>query len=172
MSQQRDLITGRLLPYCDDEYVRQAVEKLLLELGYERGEVAVGFGRLVEHRGRALRVSADLLVMHAGRPAMIIRCARGSLVSREQEALATARLLSDDAWLPLAVVTNGQDAELLDVATGRVMATGLAAIPGPERLGRLVAEAAPRRSTPAQREKALRIHDAYGFIQCPGQCTV
>lgn len=171
MDQERDLITGQALPGCDDDYVRQALERLLLGLGYGPDAVEVDHAVDVELDDRRLRVVADLLLKDQGRPAMVIRCARGSLVSRENETLAAARLLAG-TWLPLAVVSNGQDAELLDVATGRVLASGLEAIPGPAELGRLVAERPPHRPTPAQRRQAARVHHAYAFIQCPGKCTV
>ena len=59
---------------------------------------------------------------------MVIRFGPGSLVSRERPTLAISRLI-EPYQVPLAVVTNGQDAEVLDGETGRVVGRGLAAIP-------------------------------------------
>ena len=60
---------------------------------------------------------------------MIIRYGPGSLVSRERSALAAARVLNGDYRIPLAVVTNGRDALLLDTITAKVLRDGMEAIP-------------------------------------------
>ncbi|MFZ5586577.1 MAG: type I restriction enzyme HsdR N-terminal domain-containing protein [Thermodesulfobacteriota bacterium] len=171
MGQVVDLISGRLLPDSEDEPVRQAAEARLLELGYTPDQVAVEFWAQVETAEGPLGVRADLLVSLAGRPALVIRCARGSLVSRERETVAAARLVSRP-WVPLGAVYNGQEGELIDTAEGKVLRAGAAALPGPEELAGLLAERPPRE--PSEREfiQAARVYRAYGFISCPGQCTV
>ena len=65
---------------------------------------------------------------------MIIRYGPGSLVSRERSALAAARVLNDEYRIPLAVVTNGRDAVLLDTVTGKVLDQGMKAIPDRTRI--------------------------------------
>ena len=60
---------------------------------------------------------------------MIIRYGPGSLVSRERAAIAAARVIHTDYRIPLAVVTNGQEAEVLDTATGKILGNGLESIP-------------------------------------------
>jgi hypothetical protein len=171
MAEETDLITGRPLPYSDDEYIRQATERLLLDLGYERGQVEVDKERNLTWRGECLCVKADLLISLAGRPLLLITCRRGSLVTREKETVAAARLLCDP-WVPLAAVCNGDDAELLDTASGQVLETGLVAIPGPQRLEQMAQSLPPHRLTPSEFEKAARVYHAFDFIQCPGKCTV
>lgn len=166
-----DLITGQPQPDSDDEYVRQAVEAKLLELGYAREQIAVDAARRVPHRGESLVINADLLVSVGGRPALVVRCARGSLVSREREVVAAARLVREP-WVPLAAAANGDEAELLDTATGRVLAEGPDALPGPDELTRLLDERPPHTATPAEADKAARVWHTFSFIQCPGQCTV
>lgn len=171
MDQKCDLITGGPLPDNDDEYVRQKVESYLLRLGYQPRDIRVAYCRTIRHRDEEMCVTADLLIMVEDAPALVLRCARGSLVSREREAVAAARLL-DDSWIPLTVVCNGDDAELLDVNTARIISTGLEAIPGPVELAHRVGNT-PRKQ-PSEKEKiaAARVYHAYSFIQCPGQCTV
>ena len=56
-------------------------------------------------------------------------------MTREKPAMAAARVLDPKYCIPLAVVTNGRDAELLETATGKVLATGMEAIPNRERAG-------------------------------------
>ena len=51
---------------------------------------------------------------------MTVKSSRGSLVTRERESLAASRLACD-VQVPLTVVTNGQDAEILDTLKGKVL---------------------------------------------------
>lgn len=164
-----DLVTGRELPYHDDEYIRQATEARLLELEYARDDIVVEARVQVTVGGEALWVRADLLLLTGGEPALVMRCTRGSMVTREHETLACARLLHDPI-VPLAVVTNGDDAELLTTRDGKVIATGLAGIPGPKELAELHARTEPHHASPDELDKAARVYTAYAFIQCPGQC--
>lgn len=171
MEEPRDLITGQPLPEREDEPVRQAAEALLLDLGYSREDVLVEATRCLEWEGNCMSVRADLVVLHQGRPALLMRCARGSLVSREREAVAAARLMAE-TYLPLALVYNGYEAELLDVRSGKVIESGPAALPGPEDLARRLAFLEAHAPTPRETAQAARVYSAYSFISCPSQCTV
>ncbi len=166
-----DLITGLPQTYSDDEYIRQAAERLLLDLGYVPGQVAVDHERSLNYKERCICVRSDLVVFVGERPALVIGCRRGSLVSREKETLAQARLINDP-WVPFTMVFNGDDAELLDTASGKVLDTGLKALPGPEELGRLTMAQKPVSPSGKILEMAVRVYEAYSFIQCPGKCTV
>jgi hypothetical protein len=66
-----------------------------------------------------------------GKAFAIIIFGPGSLVSRERSALAAARLV-ERYEVPFAVVTNGEDAEVLETRSGTVIAEGLEAIPSRE----------------------------------------
>jgi hypothetical protein len=166
-----DLVTGRRLPFHEDEYIRQEAERLLLE---ERGWPAERIG--VEVRRTAalpegeVRVRADLALAAAdGGWGMVIRCARGSLVTRERETVAAARLLASPV-VPWCLVFNGNDAELLRTADGQVVRTGLAAVPDPETLESLVRDQPPRRLSERELVQAARVYEAYALLQCPGVC--
>jgi hypothetical protein len=58
----------------------------------------------------------------------MVRYGPGSLVTRERPSLAAARLL-EPCQIPVTVVTNGEDAEILDTISGKVIAHGFDAIP-------------------------------------------
>ncbi|MCB2225310.1 MAG: type I restriction enzyme HsdR N-terminal domain-containing protein [Desulfarculaceae bacterium] len=169
MSAPLDLITGLPLTSSEDEPVRQKVEALLLELGYTREEIAVDASRGLGPDYDHLLVVADLLVSREGRAAMVLRCARGSIVTREKETIACARLIAP-RWAPLAVAVNGHDAELMDTASGEVMATGLAAIPSPESLDRLLASRPPTSPSAKQAAQAARVYTAYSQFHCENFC--
>lgn len=183
-----DLVTGRLLPYHDDEYIRQAAEKLLLEeRGWPRERIGVEYRRCLTLEGKPFEVRADLVLLaevasppasppasapaSPPAPALVMRTTRGSLVSREKETVATARLIHDP-MVPLALVFNGEDAELLDAKANKVIATGLEAVPTPQRLAELLAGRPAHHLTPEEIQKAARVYSAFAFIQCPGVCRV
>ena len=70
---------------------------------------------------------------------MIIKFGPGSLVTRRRPALAISRLIAP-YQVPVAVITNGQDAEIISGPTGAVIATGLDAIPDRQDLVRQATE--------------------------------
>lgn len=59
---------------------------------------------------------------------MAVKCAAGSLGSREREIVSAARLFSEYP-MPLAVVSDGSTATVLDTATGKKKGAGLPSIP-------------------------------------------
>ena len=59
---------------------------------------------------------------------MVIKCAAGSLASREREVIAAARLL-DAYQIPLAIASDGHTAIVWDVISGDKAGNGLNAIP-------------------------------------------
>ena len=78
--------------------------------------------------GEPYRSQIDLVVCVDGVGFMAIKCAAGSLGSREREILAAARLLGDNQ-IPRSLVSDGQTAILLDTVTGKKIGQGLHVIP-------------------------------------------
>jgi hypothetical protein len=70
----------------------------------------------------------DLVVQIQGKPLMAVKCAAGSLGSREREIVSAARLYGPSP-LPLAVVSDGTKATVLNGPSGKKTGDGLAAIP-------------------------------------------
>ncbi len=102
-----------------------------------------------------------------GRRIMVIRYAPGSLVSRERSAIAAARVLEEAYQIPLAVVTNGRDAELLDTATGEVLATGMEGIPDHQQAQTLFPTLVFRdRLEDTKRDREMRILNAFDVEIC------
>jgi hypothetical protein len=125
-----DYLTGEELTDTDDERLRQGIYRLMVERkGYKKSELIprAFIDTLFTHH--FVRSTIELTVRIEGRSFLIIRYGPGSLVSRERAALAAARVIHPDYRLPLAVVTNGREAELLDTVTGRILGNGLESIP-------------------------------------------
>jgi type I restriction and modification enzyme subunit R-like protein len=139
-----DFITGQPVPNVGAEANRQQVERYLVETkGYRREDVAVDAPIEVEIDGDVYRSAVDLILHIEGRPLIAIKCAAGSLGSREREIVSAARLFSTSPLL-LAVVSDGSGATILDVATGKKMGAGLSAIPDKtEAIGLALAKPLP-----------------------------
>ncbi len=123
-----DYITGLPVPLVGSEENRQMVEKFLVEeKGYARENIAVDVPIAFEVAGEMYRSTVDLVVNAAGRPLMAVKCAAGSLGSREREAVAAARLVGQTP-LPIAMVSDGRTAVVLDAVSGRPIGEGLDAV--------------------------------------------
>ena len=145
---------------------RKTVEYLLLEKkGYAREEVRkqvvfeVILGRETAHS------SVDFLVTIEGKKAMVIKCASGSLSSRERQAVAAARLL-DSPPVPIAVVADPTNAEILDTMTGQVVGEGFGAIPVRDQILAVLSQKEPKPLSPERIEKEKRILLAFDAIRC------
>jgi hypothetical protein len=124
-----DALTGEVLDDTLDERYRQAIaRRLIARKGYAAGEIEPRRELLLRAGDRRAVIRVDFVVRLAGRAAMIVRFGPGSIVSRERPALAMARLIAP-YQIPVVVVTNGEDAEVLDGPTGAVVGRGLDAIP-------------------------------------------
>lgn len=164
----RDYLTGEELVDTDDERTRQQLARMMVEeKGYAKEDLEPR--RYIEtlFATQFVRSNITLTVSLDGKRIMVIRYAPGSLVSRERSAIAAARVLEDAYQIPLAVVTNGRDAELLDTATGQVLATGMEAIPEYQKVRELFPALVFReRLDDKKRERELRILNAFDVEIC------
>ena len=164
----KDYLTGEELPDTDDERFRQQLARLIVEeRGFARQELEPRLIIETTFNNIFVRSIIDLTVSVEGKRLFVLRYGPGSLVTREKPALAAARVLDPAYCIPLAVVTNSRDAELLETATGRVLATGMEAIPNRKQAIKLIEEY--RCSPPAdkgERERNLRILNAFDLEAC------
>jgi hypothetical protein len=124
-----DFITGRSIDDTEDERYRQKLAKFLVEeKGFLKKDIQVQRELLLTVDEQTWVVKIDFAVILEGKVVMILRFAPGSIVSRERPALAAARLLEAYA-VPFAVVSNGQDAHILDTASSEVIGQSLEEIP-------------------------------------------
>jgi hypothetical protein len=83
-----DFITGKSVPNMGPEVNRQQVEQYIVEVkGYRREEVMVDAPIDLEIDGAVYRSAVDLVVQIENRPLIAVKCAAGSLGSREREIL-------------------------------------------------------------------------------------
>jgi hypothetical protein len=135
-----DAVTGRVLPDTHDERYRQKLARLLMDAkGYARTDIQSRCGLRVKAGANCALVNVDMAVTAAGKICMIVKYGPGSLVTRHRPALAASRLLAP-YQIPVVVVTNGEEADILDGRTGEITGSGMDGIPAkPELVERCAA---------------------------------
>jgi hypothetical protein len=165
---QKDYLTGEELPDTDDERLRQDLARMLVEekgFAKEDLEARLSIETLFNHI--FVRSIIDLIVSVNGKRLFVLRYGPGSIVTREKPALAAARVLDKTCRIPLAVVTNSRDAELLETKTGKVLAVGMEAIPDRAQAEQLSLEypSLPPLSG-EERERNLRVLNVFDLEAC------
>lgn len=124
-----DYITGETIEDTHDERYRQKLARILVEhRGYLKKEIESGRELLITAADKKAVVKVDYTIKFAGKICIIVKYGPGSLVTRHRPALAASRLVAP-YQVPVVVVTNGEDADILDGATGKVISMGLESIP-------------------------------------------
>lgn len=163
-----DFISGEELQDTDDERIRQSLARMLVEeLGYAKSELEPRLTIDSTFNKIYTRTTIELTVRIKGYRLFILRYGPGSLVTREKAAIAAARVLEPNYQIPLAIITNGRDAELLDTLDETVLATGMECIPDRVEAEQLLQEC---RFIPIgdalQKEMALRILNVFDREIC------
>lgn len=164
----QDYLTGETLKDTDDERIRQELARLLVEeLGYAPEELEPRLSIASAFNGSRVESRIELCARIEGKRLFILRYGPGSLVTREKAAIAAARILEPEYRIPLAIVSNGQDAELLETEKGRVLATGMNAIPSRSAAASLRQSLSfePYNDS-TKREQALRILNLFDQEVC------
>ncbi len=165
-----DYLTGTTLPDTDDERYRQRLARFLVEdRGHHRGEITPRAPVPVPAGGEMTTGTVDFMVHALGDPAMMIFYGPGSLVSRHRPALALSRLLAGRP-IPVVVVSNGEDADVLDGETGTVVGRGIEAIPTRQELEDLARTRAPTPLPPKRLELEARIASAFARLE--DECNI
>ncbi len=129
-----DFLTGRQIDDTHDERYLQAIaRKLVLEKGYNKSQIESRCRLRVEAGEKCGLITIAFMVQIKGRVVILIHYGPGSLVTRHRPALAFGRLVAP-YQVPLVVVTNGRQADILDGKTGKIINKGLDEIPARDDL--------------------------------------
>jgi len=162
-----DFITGEIIEDTHDERYRQELARLLVNRkGYLKNEIRPRRDLLVTAGDKSAIVKIDFEVNLAGRTVMIIKYGPGSLVTRRRPALAASRIFAP-YQIPVVVVTNGQDAEIIEGASGKVISQGLDRIPAKTKLVQTISKSEFNRISAHQAEVESRV--VYAF-EVDGSC--
>jgi hypothetical protein len=164
----RDYLTEEELTDTDDERLRQKMSRFMVdEKGFQKGDLIPRLFIDTLFTKSFVRSMIDLTVEIFNQQIMIIRYGPGSLVSRERAAIAAARVLNPDYQIPLAVVTNARDAELIDTVTGKILGNGLESIPNRVQAEKLFTTLTfPTRQQDLELEREMRILNAFDVERC------
>ena len=142
MGELVDFITGETLKDTHDERYRQKIARLLVNRkGYLKPDIRPRMPLTVQADEKKALLKIDFTVMLTGKFCMIVKYGPGSLVTRRRAALAASRLVAP-YQVPIAVVTNGEDAEIMNAASAEIIGRGLDSIPAKSDLEDLTAKEA------------------------------
>jgi len=135
-----DFITGETIIDTHDERYRQKLAKILVtDKEYHKNEIKPRCDLNIKASNKSAVIKVDFKVTLSGKVCMIIKYAPGSLVTRHRPALAVSRLIAP-YQVPVVVVTNGEDTNILDGSTGKVMGYGFESIPSRSELSNRTAD--------------------------------
>ena len=124
-----DLISGETLKDTHDERDRQKIAHLLIrQLGYLKADIEPRKAIVAKADNKKAILKIDFAITLAGKTCMVLQYGPGSLVTRRRAVLAVSRLIAP-YQVPVAVITNGRDAEIINGTSGKVTASGLESIP-------------------------------------------
>ena len=134
MGRLTDYLTGQRLDDTHDERYRQKLARHLVEYcGYAKSDLTPRFRLTVSACDRRAAIPVDFLITLSSRIGMVIKYGPGSLVTRHNPAIAISRVIQP-YQIPLVVVTNGEDAHIIDCRTGKLTGEGLMNIPAKKNL--------------------------------------
>lgn len=168
-----DFITGETIRDTHDERYRQKLARLLVEhKGYLKKEIKPRCELLVKTENKKAILKIDYTVNLFEKICMIIKYGPGSLITRHRPALAASRLVAP-YQVPMVVVTNGEDAEVIEGATGKIIARGLELIPAKSELLKIAKKIRFDQISVKQAEMESRILYAFEVDgSCPCDDTI
>ncbi len=162
-----DYITGKEIPFTNRDNIRQKMIRFLVEeKGYLKEDIRTDREIRYEIEGAEMVSLVDISIVLGDKTMMVWKCASGSVVSRERQIIASSRLL-EDYLVPLAVVTNGRDLELLDTATDKIRGEGFDAIPERNELAGIAEGFSLRPTKKKKLANEQRVLYTYDAIACP-----
>lgn len=165
-----DYLSGGEIPFSNRDNIRQKlVRSLVEEKGYRKEDIVLDREIRFVMEGLQACSLVDISIGFDDRTFMVFKCAAGSIVSRERQIIATARLL-EDYVIPFAVVTNGVNLEMLDAISEKVIGSGMLSVPNRQELLENSKKITLR---PANRKKLVyeqRILSTYDAMSCTLYC--
>lgn len=173
LGQTIDFLSGSSIVDTHDERYRQKLARLLvIEKGYGKQEIQSQWELPLSVDSKRAIVRVDFAVTLDAKVGMIVKYGPGSIVSRHRPALAASRLLVP-YQVPCVVVTNGEDADILEGASGSLISRGLEDIPVRSELIAGISLLCPAPIAPERLEMESRILYAFEVDDsCPCDDTV
>ena len=167
-----DYITGKTVANVGTEEIRQRVEKYLVEeKGYQKEDISVGADIEIDIDGDRYASQLDLVVSVEKKGFMVIKCAAGSLESREREVISAARIFASRP-LPVAVVSDSKTAVVYDTVSGKKIGKEMESIPSPSEAAVILSAFQPPETSDKKKQReriVFRSYDSMNVNVCRKQ---
>jgi len=129
LGELNDFLTGSVLTdTLDERYLQKIAKHLVINGGFRKSDILSNIGFEVEAGNRKATMKIDFLIKFQGKIIILIKYAPGSLVTRRLSTLGLSRIIKS-YQIPIAIITNGEDAEIIDGNTGKVISNGFENLP-------------------------------------------
>jgi hypothetical protein len=153
---------------ADRDRIRTKVVAALREAGYDEGSMRQDEWFVLATKEDELRIPIEIVVYLAERPALLVKCVRGNMSTRERASLSLARLLAERP-IPFSIVANETDAVVFDAITGKVVGRGYRDFPSPANAEKRLRDCAEFLIPSAQRVREERILETYYHLRCTAE---
>lgn len=121
LGELEDFLTGQKIEDNHDERLRQKTVRFLVEKKqYAKKHISGPVKLSVRAGEKKAVIKVDYVVRLFDKTCVLVKYGPGSLVTRRRPALGASRLL-EPYQIPLVVVTNGMDAEIMDGLSGKIL---------------------------------------------------
>lgn len=153
----KDFLTGAVLADTLDERYRQKIAKsLVIGGGFRKSDIQSNTTLEVTAGVKKAVMKIDFLINFKKKTIALIKFAPGSLVTRRLSTLALSRIIKP-YQIPLVIITNGEDAEIIEGDSGKVVSTGLENLPHMKMIEKNMASFSFKPIHKVMFEKASRI---------------
>jgi len=146
--------------------IRSRVVEALEQLGYSRDQMAFQERFRLETEDGEILVPIEIMVSVDDRPALLIKCIDGHISTREQAAVALARLFPGGP-VPFAMVANETDAVVVETGSRRTVGFGFSTVPTPSEIRSRFRNGPQTVPEPGSQEREKRILATYFHLRCP-----
>jgi len=153
------------LNMADRERIARKVIEALKKAGYDEGSMKRDESYVLATEEGELRIPIEVLAYLDRKPALLVKCVRGNMATRERPSLSLARLLAETP-IPFSIVATEKEAVVFDTITGKTVGRGYGAFPTPKEAQQRLRDSSGVRIPPAQREREKRILHTYYHLRC------
>jgi hypothetical protein len=153
------------LNMADRYRIRKRVIEALKGAGYHENSMKQEESFVLTTKEGELQIPIEVLVYLDERPALLVKCVRGNMATRERPSLSLARLHAETP-IPFAIVATEKEAVVFDTITGKTVGRGYGSFPSPQEAEQRLRDSSGIRIPPAQREREKRILHTYYHLRC------
>jgi type I restriction and modification enzyme subunit R-like protein len=158
MGELSDYLTEDKLPDTHDERLIQKISRFLVEgKGFSKEDILSRQKMTVTVDDKKGTVTVHFIIRVNNISFAVVLYGPGSIVTRQRPTIAVARLLEKESIIPYCVITNGNEANLIDTQTGKVIGKEMNSLFSKNKAIELLKNFSPAVLKDDRREKEKRI---------------